>query len=241
MKTSPIKYNGSDKSTEKIKGSMSRTSGVARGMSSNERIGRQRQAAAAKPLVRDKYNPSVDLGQTALDWIGAGVNKNTGKFEVDPVGLAMNFLPIGELGKLGKLGKITKALTPKAARIESAAARIASGARKAKYARNEIAAATHSRAMLAGDAIRQAGSDAYADYEKMNRRVGTAATEAWGGSSNAWRQRAMDSAGRIADKAGVAAHKAQLAANRTKNLSDLNFATNEIKGRLSRIKRAKYK
>jgi hypothetical protein len=95
---------------------MNRTSGVARRkskstMSESERIGRQRANEVGADPVRDKRNENIDLGQTAYDWLGVGTNK--GKFSVDPLNLALTFLPGGKVGTAAKAlrgaGKIGRA------------------------------------------------------------------------------------------------------------------------------------
>ena len=189
---------------------MSRTSGVARGMGSSERIGRQRQAAAARPLVRDKYNPSVDFGQTALDWVGVGVNKSTGQFEVDPTTLAMSFFP---MGKLGKLGKVAKALIPKGKRIASAATRVSEAATLGKRARLSQVQALRSGAQATMDEARKlqeathVGSDFYQNTSRQvdplfDKWETTSTRMGQGDGASAW-QRAQD----LARQTGRRVHK----------------------------------
>jgi hypothetical protein len=120
---------------------MNRTSGVARrksvsAMSESERIGRQRANEVGAAPVRDKKaSGGFDLGQTAYDWLGVGSDK--GKFSVDPLNLALTFVPFG-LGKVataGKLGlkaasaarKVAK-VAPKSVRVAAAAKRVVRGA-----------------------------------------------------------------------------------------------------------------
>lgn len=94
---------------------MNRTSGTAKRkapntMSASERIGRQRQAAAANPGPRDKFNPAAAQG--VVDTLGFGIG-SSGKFEFDPIATLGMALPVGKLVTAMKAlrgaGKIAKA------------------------------------------------------------------------------------------------------------------------------------
>jgi hypothetical protein len=94
---------------------MNRTSGTAKRkapntMSASERIGRQRQAEAANPGPRDKFNPAAAQG--VVDTFGVGVNAS-GKFEFNPIATLGMALPVGKLVTAAKAlrgaGKIAKA------------------------------------------------------------------------------------------------------------------------------------
>jgi len=79
--------------------------------------------------TRDKFNPNAAQG--VVDFFGAGVN-SSGKFEVNPAVLALNFFPFGKvLGPLGKaaslaargekIGQVLKPLIPAGQRLGNAA------------------------------------------------------------------------------------------------------------------------
>jgi hypothetical protein len=119
------RLNPDNKKTKYKASPMSRTSGVvkrksANTMSESERIGRQRANEVASPLVRDKNDTGIDMSQVAYDWLGVGRNK--GKFSVDPLNLALTFLPGGKVGTAAKAlrgaGKVGRA-TQLEARIAS--------------------------------------------------------------------------------------------------------------------------
>jgi len=95
---------------------MNRTSGTAKRkapntMSASERIGRQRQAEAANPGPRDKFNPAAAQG--VVDTFGVGVNAS-GKFEFNPITTLGMALPVGKLVTAAKAlrgaGKVAQAV-----------------------------------------------------------------------------------------------------------------------------------
>jgi hypothetical protein len=93
------RLNPDNKKTKYKASPMSRTSGVAKRKSANvmsesERIGRQRQAAAAETGPRDRFNPAA--AQAVVDTLGFGVN-SSGKFEFNPIATLGMALPVGKV------------------------------------------------------------------------------------------------------------------------------------------------
>ncbi len=146
------------------------------------------------------------------------------KQAASPVGQAADLA----LGFLLPGGKISQAAT-RIAKVAKAAApiRAAEAASKSKIA---------SRAM---SGVSDAASEAYSNYLKMERRIGSGATDMLVGSEGKYIQRARDTSYQIANAAGEAAIKARDLALRTANRTDTAGAAAEIKRRLAALQRAK--
>ena len=114
-----------------------------------------------KDLLFPKNGPSAtaarvnEVSNIFTDFVGIG-SKN-GKFQADPVALALNFAPWGKLGKLGRIGEaagsVLKRATPAALRFDTAAANVVGrAARNARAARIALEDAAWQRG-LAEDSL----------------------------------------------------------------------------------------
>ena len=166
-----------------------------------------------------------------------GVNISRKGVTVDPGAAALaaaGFIPFGK-----SISVAAKALKPAGARISSAAARVAKTASKAAPVRSAEAATKSKIASRAMTGVSDAASEAYSNYLKMERRIGSGATDMLVGSEGKYIQRARDTSYQIANAAGEKAVKARDLALRTANRTDTAEAAAEIKRRLASLQRAK--
>jgi hypothetical protein len=166
-----------------------------------------------------------------------GVNISRKGVTVDPGAAALaaaGFIPFGK-----SISVAAKALKPAGARISSAAARVAKTASKAAPVRSAEAATKSKIASRAMTGVSDAASEAYSNYLKMERRIGSGATDMLVGSEGKYIQRARDTSYQIANAAGEKAVKARDLALRTANRTDTAGAAAEIKRRLSSLQRSK--
>lgn len=123
-------------------------------------------------------------------------------------------------------------------RVGQAATRIARAASKAAPIRSVVAQTKAQVASRAMDRVSEAGSEAYSNYLKMERRIGSGPTDMLYGSEGKYIQRAKDTSYQIANTAGEAAIKARDLARRTARRTDTSEAAAEIKRRLAALQRA---
>jgi len=137
------KLNGQMTSSNSFKAFQTPTGGGISNKQYSELIGRQRQAEAATPGQRDRFNPQSAQG--VVDNFGFGIGAS-GNFEVNPLALA-GLLPIGRVAKVvggaARLVGLGKAVIPTGIRLGAAAQRVQSSARRtaaaAKRAADEAA------------------------------------------------------------------------------------------------------
>jgi hypothetical protein len=166
-----------------------------------------------------------------------GVNISRKGVSVDPGAAALaaaGFIPFGK-----SLSVAAKALKPAGMRIASSATRVAKAASKAAPIRSAEAAEKSKIASRALTGVSEAGSQAYSDYLKMERRIGSGPTDMLYGSEGKYIQRAKDASYKIASAAGDKAIKARDLARRTANRADASESAAEIKRRLAALQRAK--
>ncbi len=166
-----------------------------------------------------------------------GVNISRKGVSVDPGAAALaaaGFIPFGK-----SISVAAKALKPASARIASAATRVAKTASKMSPVRSAEAATKSKIASRALTGVSDAASEARSNYLKMERRIGSGATDMLVGSEGKYVQRARDTSYQIANAAGEEAIKARNLASRTARMTDTAEAAAEIKRRLAALKRAK--
>lgn len=165
-----------------------------------------------------------------------GFNKKDGVDAGDLAGLAISIPTGGIGGALLRAG--ARAVVPKAARIASAATRVAKTASKMAPVRAAEAATKSKIASRALTGVSEAASEARSNYLKMERRIGSGPTDMLVGSEGKYVQRARDTSYQIANAAGEEAIKARNLASRTARMTDTAEAAAEIKRRLAALKRA---
>lgn len=165
-----------------------------------------------------------------------GFNKKDGVDAGDFAGLAIS-IPTGGLSGIARA--VGRAVVPKAARIAGAATRVAKTAYKVEPSRFADAAAKSAIASRALTGVSEAGSEAYSNYLKMERRLGSGATDMLVGSEGKYIQRAKDASYKIANAASERAEKARSLALRTAKRTDTSESAAEIKRRLAALQRAK--
>lgn len=192
-----------------------------------KQLGKKGVAKRVKQLPRAARLSVREL--TGVDVSRKGVRVNPGEVALAAAG----FIPFG--------GVATKGLkvASKASRISSAAARVAKAASKAAPARAAAAAAQSKIASRALSGVSDAASEAYSNYLKMERRLGSSATDMLVGSEGKYIQRARDTSYQIANAAGEKAMQARNLAQRTARLTDKAEAAAEINRRLRVLQRAK--
>ncbi len=199
----------------------------------------QREEAAKKQLgtrgVKKRVKQLPTAARASLREM-TGVNISRKGVSVDPGNVALaaaGFIPFGK-----SLSVAAKALKPASARIASAATRVAKTASKMSPVYSAEAATKSKIASRAMTGVSEAGSEAYSDYLKMERRIGSSATDMLVGSEGKYIQRAKDASYKIANAAGEKAVQARDLARRTANRTDTAEAAAEIKRRLAALKRA---
>jgi hypothetical protein len=200
----------------------------------------QREEAAKKQLgakgVKKRVKQVPRAARLSVKEL-TGVNISRKGVSVDPGAAALaaaGFIPFGK-----SISVAAKALKPAGARISSAAARVANAASKAAPVRSAEAATKSKIASRAMTGVSDAASEAYSNYLKMERRIGSGATDMLVGSEGKYIQRARDTSYQIANAAGEKAIKARDLALRTANRTDTSGAASEIKRRLAALQRAK--
>ena len=200
----------------------------------------QREEAAKKQLGKKGVQKRVKQLPTAAraslrEMTGIDVSRRGVKVDPGAAALAAaGFIPFGK-----SLSVAAKALKPAGARISSAAARVARTASKAAPARAAAAAEKSKIASRAMSGVSDAASEAYSNYLKMERRLGSSATDMLVGSEGKYIQRARDTSYQIANAAGEKAVQARNLAQRTSRMTDTSEAAAEIKRRLGALQRAK--
>jgi len=194
----------------------------------------RKQLGVAGLAARNKQVPTA--ARAALrEMTGIDVSRRGVKIDPGAAALAAaGFIPFGK-----SLSVAAKVLKPAGMRIASSATRVAKAASKAAPTLSAEAAAKSKIASRAMTGVSDAASEAYSNYLKMERRIGSGATDMLVGSEGKYIQRARDTSYKIANAAGEAAIKARDLALRTANRTNTAGAAAEIKRRLAALQRAK--
>jgi len=212
----------------------------------------RRARGEAKPntplsqMSRAEYNARVVQGQgarrrtngdfssNALEFF-TGFNSRDGVDAGDLAGLAIS-IPTAGVG--GAIARGAARLVPAGVRIAKAATRVS---RVAKGTRRNIAEplnAARNAVTSELDNVGAAGSRAYSDYYKMERRLGSGPTDMLYGSEGKYIQRAKDEAYKGVNRAAENATRLERLAERAAGRSDEISAADEIKRRLAALRRA---
>ena len=193
-----------------------------------------RNAATSPSMTRDKYD------QRTVKAIQSGVTDLTGFNSRDGVDLG-DVAALGLMIPAGIAGGVARAagrLIPAGVRVARAATRVSRVARGTRYNIAEPLNAARRAVTSELDNVGTVGRDAYSNYAKMERRLGSGATDMLYGSEGKYIQRAKDAAYVGVNTAAEKATRLERLAERAAGRSDAISAADEIKRRLAALRRA---